>query len=69
MVDKFNVPDCKVSNYDDSVSIPNTISFDLEDKYNFRGLDDNIGNSKRVSRSFNHAVAMKPDDDAPEFRG
>ncbi len=67
--DKLHAPTCLIDNSDDTVPVFDTFSFDLNDKYEFKGLDDNIGTSKRVVRSSNHANIMKPNDDAPEFRG
>lgn len=69
MTDKSYIPNCLVTNSDDTIPVFDTFSFDLNDKYDFKGLDDNIGISKRVVRSSNHANIMKPNDDAPEFRG
>lgn len=69
MTDKSYIPNCLVTNSDDTIPVFDTFSFDLNDKYDFKGLDDNIGASKRVVRSSNHANIMKPNDDAPEFRG
>ena len=62
----IKIPDCLVSNSEDSTPVFDTLSFNLEDKYNFQGLDDNIGTG-RVKHI--HYSAMKPNDDAPEFRG
>ena len=67
--DKSYIPDCLVASSDDTAPVVNTFSFDLNDKYNFNGLDDSVGSSRKVVRSSNHVTMMKPNDDAPEFRG
>lgn len=71
MIDKLiptKVPNCLVPNSDDSTPVFDTFSFNLDDKYNFQGLDDNIGVVKR-SVKVSTGNPMKPNDDAPEFRG
>lgn len=68
--DKSYIPNCMVKDSDDTVPVFDTFSFNLEDKYNFKGLDDNIGRSRPTIRTANHSSSMiKPNDDAPEFRG
>lgn len=71
MIDKLiptHIPNCLVTNSEDSIPVVDTLSFNLEDKYNFQGLDDNIGVVKRSVR-VSARNPMKPNDDAPEFRG
>lgn len=68
--DKLHTPICLIDNSDDTVPVFDIFSFNLEDKYNFKGLDDNIGRSQPTIRTANHGSNMiKPNDDAPEFRG
>lgn len=71
MIDKLiptKIPNCLVTNSEDSTPVFDTYSFNLEDRYNFQGLDDNIGVVKRSTR-VSTGNPMKPNDDAPEFRG